>query len=228
MKVKKLLALTVVLVLWNLECSLFSEECSPELLDKKIVVILGSGSIEATAEVLRDIGTILENQFLNRGFRVIDQATLDKIIPEQEKKLVLAGDTVGAIKLGEKLGVDLILSGQVSVNVKALEGFQTNLKSVHVTLTLKFLDAKTAQAISSKTWSWKSAGSNVSGVVINIVQKNSETAVSSVYNDYCLRSPSSMVKTTEESPSEAMKKETEDTKENQKISPQPSSSLDKL
>ncbi|MCX7822633.1 MAG: hypothetical protein N2260_04215 [Syntrophobacterales bacterium] len=162
-------------------------QCPKELGGKKVAVIVGSSSADVTPDLIKDIETIFENQLLGVGFQVINQSLVEKIIPEQEKQLLLRGDTVGAVKLSEKLGADLLFVSQLSVRTSPIEGVKTNLKSVYVTLGLKLLSAKTAQAISSKTWTGKSAGSEISKTTLGLVEKNSEVLTRAIYEEYCQR-----------------------------------------
>ncbi len=163
--------------------------CPSELGGKKVAVLLGSGSMDATEELLRDVIAVLEHQLLERGFQIVDQATVAKIIPEREKQLLLRGDTVGAVTLGEKLGADLLLTGQLTVNVRAMEGMKTTLKSVYVIITTKLLHAKTAEAIATKSWSGKSAGVNTAQTVLGLVEKQGPSMVEEIYGEYCTRGP---------------------------------------
>ncbi|MEJ5301271.1 MAG: hypothetical protein WHS38_09815 [Thermodesulforhabdaceae bacterium] len=173
-------------------------QCPAELLNKKVAVILGSGSPDVTSEVVKDVGALLESKLLNCGLQIIDQATVEKIIPEQEKQLILRGDTVGAVTLSEKLGADLLLAGQLTARVRSMEGLQTNLKSVYVTLSLKLLDAKTGQAISSKVWSGKSAGLEPSRAVISALEKQSDSLIGEIYQEYCQKGSSLISKESKE------------------------------
>lgn len=187
MRKSYVLSLLLVLVLTITVEAKGQTRCPPELSGKRVALIIGSGSEEAKTELIKDVGTVLETHLLNCGFQIIDQATVEKIIPEQEKQLILRGDTVGAVKISEKLGADLWLTGQFSVKTRPIEGYQTNLKSIYVTLSLKLISAKTGQAVSSKTWTGKTAGSEISKATLGIVEKNAEGLVRGIYEEYCQR-----------------------------------------
>jgi hypothetical protein len=187
----KMISWCVVVLCFGLSATGYCQtQCPAELLNKKVAVILGSASVDATSEVVKDVGALLESKLLNCGLQVIDQATVEKIIPEQEKQLILRGDTVGAVTLSEKLGADLLLTGQLTVKVRPIEGMQTNLKSVYVTVSLKLLSSKNSQAVSSKTWSGKGAGVEPSRTVLDVIGKKADELVSEIYQEYCQKGPS--------------------------------------
>jgi hypothetical protein len=184
---KKIFLISCVLILafTFLKYEIACGQCPTELSGKKVAIVIAGGSPEATSELIKHVVALFEPHLLNAGLQVIDQSMVEKIIPEQEKQLILRGDTVGAIKLSEKLGADLLLAGQLSVNVRSIEGVQTNLKSVYVTLNLKLLSARTAQAITSKLWTGKTAGSEISRAVIGLIEKNSEGLIRGISEEYC-------------------------------------------
>jgi len=180
----------VVICFWLTTTGYCQIQCPPDLLNKKVAVILGSASVDANSEVVKDVSALLESKLLNCGLQVIDQETVDKIIPEQEKQLILRGDTVGAVTLSEKLGADLLLTSQLTVKVHPIKGIQTNLKSVYVTVSLKLLSAKNGQAISSKTWSGKGAGVEPSRTILDVIGKKADELVSEIYQEYCQKGSS--------------------------------------
>ncbi|MBW1974294.1 MAG: hypothetical protein JRI45_01810 [Deltaproteobacteria bacterium] len=161
--------------------------CPPQLINRKIAVIVGSASLDATPELVKDVTALIEGECANRGLNPVDQTVLQKILPEQEKLLILRGNTVGAITLGEKLGADLLMVGQLRVKGRVIRGLNTSIKSVYVTLTLKILDAKTARLISSVSWSKKTGGVDVVQRAYDILEENITGIMDNLYSQYCKR-----------------------------------------
>ena len=177
----------IVLVILFLSVPLCSwaVTCPDELLNKKIAVILGAKSPLVSDEIFQQIVASIEDNLIEYGFNPIDQSKLKELIPEEQKKLLLAGDTVGAIRLSDKLGADLFLLGNISLRRKKIPGYSTGIHSVFLTISFKLMGAHNAKIIATGILSKKSAGVDTLETVLKILGRSLKPTLDKIYKQYC-------------------------------------------
>ncbi len=183
-KIIKITALALLFLTCNIS-SILAVQCPNELLNKKIAVILGSKSGNVTPDVFQQIISTIEDMLIEYGFSTIDQNKLKELIPEEQKKLILSGDTVGAIRLSDELGADMFLLGNVSLREKKIPGYETGIHSVFLTISLKLMGAHNAKVIATGILSKKSAGVDTLETVLKILNKNLKPVLDKIYSKYC-------------------------------------------
>ncbi len=197
---KKIIRATVI-VLFLLVCNFsyaIATQCPDELLNKKIAVIIGSRSGNVAQDALQQIISTIEDMLMEYGFSTVDQDKLRKLIPEEQKKLILSGDTVGAIRLSDEFGADMFLLGNVSIREKKIPGYETGIHSVFLTISLKLMGAHNAKVIATGILSKKSAGVDTLETVLKILNRNLKPVLDKIYGKYCKNGKSIFIAPSEE------------------------------
>jgi hypothetical protein len=180
--------------------------CPEHCLNKKVAVLVGAAPGASAASSRNDplypqVQGILEGKLLELGFRPISQSTLQAQISQKQKLLLVQGDAVAAATLGERLGADLLLLGHMSTQTREITVVDTTMQSVYLQLGLQLVETGSYTLLASFTLSEKSAGADLHGAVLKIVQEEAEAAAAKLYEQYCLTAPNVFQSPASEPPS---------------------------
>ncbi len=95
--------------------------------------------------------TAIMDAFMAKGFRFVDDATVQKNLTDAKASAILAGNTAQAAALGKKTGAEFVLSGKALAKTVQVEVYGTTIRSQQATVTVRAIRANTGEVVAVST-----------------------------------------------------------------------------
>ena len=168
-----------------------SVPCRADLLDKKIMVVIGerraNGVVEAHQQNYGPHYQAINQRLKALGLRTYTPEEIRKQIAQAEIDAYFRNDPDAALAASRRVGASFVLRGLISTEAVPNPIMAVNQVSVNMGFTLT---ASNGRPISDTEASARSyAGADVSGMALALVNEKADEVVAKLYGDYCRNAP---------------------------------------
>jgi hypothetical protein len=124
----------------------------------RLVVIIQEQNVGETPDAahlisadLNTAETALMDAFMAKGFRFVDDATVQRNLTNAKAAAILEGNAVQAAALGKKTGAEFVLSGKALAKTTEVEVYGTKIRSQQATVTVRAVRAGTGDVVAVST-----------------------------------------------------------------------------
>ncbi len=124
----------------------------------RLMVLIDEKNIGETATaahfVEADLNTAesqLMNQFMKKGFRFVDAATVRQNLDREKEAAILEGDVRQAAAVGRRAGAEVVLVGKALAKAVEVEAFGAKIRSQQATVTVKAIRTDTGDLLAIGT-----------------------------------------------------------------------------
>jgi len=95
--------------------------------------------------------TALMDKFMAKGFRFVDEATVQQNLTDAKASAILAGNAAQAASFGKKVGAEFVLSGKAFAKATEVEAFGARIRSQQATVTVRAVRVNTGEVLAVST-----------------------------------------------------------------------------
>jgi hypothetical protein len=95
--------------------------------------------------------TSLMEDFMDKGFKFVDQATVKRNLDNEKAAAILEGDVNQAASLGKSVGAEIVLTGKALAKATVIEAFGVKQRSQQATVTVKAIRTDTGDIITTSS-----------------------------------------------------------------------------
>lgn len=124
----------------------------------RLMVLIDEKNIGETATAAHyleaDLNTAesqLMNQFMKKGFRFVDAATVRQNLDREKEAAILEGDARQAAAVGRRSGAEVVLVGKALAKAVEVEAFGAKIRSQQATVTVKAIRTDTGDLLAIGT-----------------------------------------------------------------------------
>jgi hypothetical protein len=124
----------------------------------RLVVIIQEQNVGETPDAahlvsadLNTAETAIMDAFMAKGFRFVDDATVQRNLTNAKASAILAGNTAQAAALAKLTGAEFTLSGKALAKATEVEAFGTKIRSQQATVTVRAVRAGTGEVVAVST-----------------------------------------------------------------------------
>jgi hypothetical protein len=124
----------------------------------RLMVLIDEKNVGETATAAHyleaDLNTAeaeLMNQFMKKGFRFVDAATVRQNLDREKESAILEGDVRQAAAVGRRSGAEVVLVGKALAKAVEVEAFGTKIRSQQATVTVKAIRTDTGDLLAIGT-----------------------------------------------------------------------------
>lgn len=124
----------------------------------RLMVLIDEKNIGETATAAHfleaDLNTAesqLMNQFMKKGFRFVDAATVRQNLDREKEAAIMEGDARQAAAVGRRSGAEVVLVGKALAKAVEVEAFGAKIRSQQATVTVKAIRTDTGDLLAIGT-----------------------------------------------------------------------------
>jgi acid stress-induced BolA-like protein IbaG/YrbA len=164
-----------------------SAPCRAELMNKKIMVIIGerrsNGIVEAHQQNYGPHYDAINQRLKALGLRTYTPEEIRRQIAQAEIDAYFRNDPDAALSASRRLGASFILRGLISTQAMPNPLMAVNQVSVNMGFTLTSSNGRSISATDASVSSY--AGVDVQRMALTLVNEKADEVVASLYADYC-------------------------------------------
>ncbi|HEX6136445.1 MAG TPA: hypothetical protein VF059_02225 [Casimicrobiaceae bacterium] len=164
-----------------------SEPCRAELMNKKIMVVIGerqsNGYIEAHQQNYGPHYQAINKRLQALGLRTYTPEEIRRQIAQAEIDAYFRNDPDAALSASRRLGASFILRGLISSQATRNPLMAVNEVSVNMGFTLTGSNGRVISDTEASSRSY--AGSDVQNMALTLVNEKADDVVAALYADYC-------------------------------------------
>jgi len=118
----------------------------------RVMVISGETIDDESLQVLESLSvteSVIIEQFLRKGFKVIDADTVKKVTKRDQLLHALQGDNELAAKIGLQYGAEVVIMAKATASSSGYVMSDSNLLSIHANVTARVIRADNAEIIAA-------------------------------------------------------------------------------
>ena len=166
--------------------AMLAAPCRDKIKNQKIMVLIGesrNGAVQAGQSAFSPQFDAINSRLQSVGLKTVTQAQIRAQVAQAEIDAYFKNDPDAAISASKRLAAQYILKGLITTQAGRNLAVNVNQVNVSMQFTLTGGNGKMISQASAANASY--AGSDISGMVLTLINEKADEVVAKLYSDYC-------------------------------------------